>query len=322
MKYSRLLSGGRAQRAPRKKRVAAVSTVVEVQSGFVLGARLSKTGRHVSRVSVREFSPEALSADSCLAEIAKPEELAEMLRGVEAGLGGGKGPVGLLIPDPLVRVGILEFETLPSDARERDSLIEWKLKPLLPFAVEDARLSSEVLHQEEGRVEVLALAARKAALAEYESIVEPFGGEIGLVLPATLALLPLLDENAELGELLLHVWPGGLTAVVVGAGRLRLWRSQSRQWASPAECLQAASEETARILASAQDRLQLEIGRVCLCARPPAPREWVQDLGAAVSREIEILGTDPSYAAGLSGDEGELLRYFGAPLAGLLANAA
>lgn len=284
-----------------------------------MAARLSRTRRKVSRLAVREFDSE--TAVSSLPNGSKPEELREALRAADAALGNGKGPFGLLLPDPLVLVRILEFEALPPHAKDQEALIRWKLKSLLPFPVEEARLGSEVSHQEAGHIEVMTLAARNSVLAEYESALEALGGETKLVLPTTLALLPLLNENAEGGELLLNVWPGGLTAVVVGGGRVRLWRSQALRWSSPEECLNVVSEEVARVLAGAQDHLSLEIVRACICVRPPVPEEWVRELSSAVSREVQVLAADPTCAGGLSADETELLRYFGAPLAGLLSNA-
>jgi hypothetical protein len=221
-----------------------------------------------------------------------------------------------------VRVSILEFETLPANAADQDALIRWKMKPLLPFPPEEARLSFEVAHQEPGRLEVLALVARSSVLEEYESILEVLSGEIKLVLPATLALLPLLNEKNPQGELLLHVWPGGLTAVELAGGRLRLWRSQALRWTTPAECLKVVSQEAARMLAGAQDHLKLQIGRVSLCVRPPVPEEWTAELGRAIGREIRDLTASETTASGLSAEQAEILRYFGAPLAGLLANAS
>lgn len=321
MRWARFQPRVRPLRPPKKKKVVLPSAVFEVQSGFVMGARLSRSRRKINRLAVQEFAPDALAAVSCLSNVAKPEEFGETLRAVDAALGDGKGSLGLLIPDPLVRVSILEFETFPGDAKDQEALVQWKMKPLLPFPSEEARMNFEVSHQEAGHVEVMALAARNSVLAEYETSLEALGGEIKLVLPSALALLPLLDENAEEGELLLHVWPDGMTAIVAGGGRVRLWRTQPERWASPEECLAAVSQETVRMLASAQDHLRLEIGRVGLCVRPPVPEEWIRELGSAVSREVHVLVADAACAGNLSADETEVLRYFGAPLAGLLANA-
>ena len=320
--WARLQETVRPFRPPKKKKALLPATVYEVQSGFVMGARLSRSRRKISRLAVREFEPDALAAVSCLSNVSKPEELRETLRGVEAALGNGKGPLALLVPDPLVRVSLLEFETLPGDAKDQEALIRWKMKPLLPFASEEARLSFEVAHQEPGRLEVIAMAARNSVLAEYETILEGLGGEIKLVLPATLALLPLLNESTEQGELLLHVWPGGLTAVVLGGRRIRLWRSQAVRWTSPEECLAVVSQEASRMLAGAQDHLRLEISRVSLCVRPPVPEEWIAELGRAITREVQVLMTAETAMSGLADEQAELLRYFGAPLAGLLANVS
>ena len=320
--WARLGGKVRPFRPAKKKKAPLPATVYEVQSGFVMGARLSRARRKVSRLDVRELDPETLAAVSCLSNIPKPDELRETLRAVEAALGNGKGPLALLVPDPVVRVSILEFETLPRDVKDQEALIRWKMKPLLPFASEEARLSFDVAHQEPGRLEVAVMAARNSVLAEYEAAVEALGVEVNLVLPATLALVPLLNESPEKGELLLHVWPGGLTSVVQGGRRIRLWRSQAVRWTSPEGCLAAVSQEASRTLAGALDHLKLEISRVSLCVRPPVPEDWIAELGRAIGREVQVLMTAETAMSGLSPEQAEVLRYFGAPLAGLLANAS
>jgi hypothetical protein len=50
--------------------------------------------------------------------------------------------------------------------------------------------------------------------------------------------------------------------------------------------------------------------------------EWTAELGRAIGREFQALMTAETAASGLSAEQAELLRYFGAPLAGLLANAS
>lgn len=254
--------------------------------------------------------------------ILKPEEVAETFAAVTRTLGSDKGPFGLLLPDRAVRVSVLNFETLPGSHKERESLIRWKMKPLLSFPVEDARLNFEVAAKETKGVEAVVLAVRKSVVAEYESLLENLNGDLRLVLPTTAALLPLLSENDADGDLLLHVSQSQLTEVIVGGRQIRLWRNQAMNGKTFSEQLTAVSEEAARTIAASHDHLGLGISRVALCARTGAPEEWVEELGRAISREVERLAPDPS-AVGvkLSDEEELLLSELGATIVGVVANA-
>ena len=79
--------------------------------------------------------------------------------------------MGLLIPDVAVRVALLQFETLPDDHREAETLVLWRMREYLPYAPEEARLSYQVLGKQPGSVEILGVAVRGSVLAEYEAAI-------------------------------------------------------------------------------------------------------------------------------------------------------
>ncbi|MEJ2007148.1 MAG: hypothetical protein P8Z30_03175 [Acidobacteriota bacterium] len=297
--------------------------VFEIQPEYVLGARISRSSRRVARVAVGALDGGVVSPVLGRPNILKPEEVAKTVTAITKVLGSDKGPFGLLLPDAAVRVSILSFETLPADRKEQESLIRWKMKPLLPFPVEDARLTFEVAAKGPEGVEAVVVAVRKSVAAEYESLLEALNGDLRLVLPTTAALLPLLEGNSEDGELLLHISQSQLTAVVVGGQQIRLWRNQMINGKSPSEQLAAVCEEAARTLAASHDHLGVEIGSVSLCARPSMPEDWVAELGRTISQEVEPLTTNP-LAAGtkLSYEEEQVLSELGATIMGIVANAA
>ena len=310
----------RPARQARKKTPVVPATLFEIQQGFVLGARLARSGHKVGRLCVRELEPGVVVPSAGRTNIEKPEKIEQALHAVAETIGNGTGPVGLLVPDGIVRVSILEFENLPADSKEQEALIRWKMKPALPFPPEEARLSYEISLQEPKRTEVLVAAVRNAVLAEYEALIEKLNGDVRLVLPATAALLPLLSADSGQGELLLHATTGGLAAAVVQGQRLRLWRSQQISWVSQEDWLQKAAQEASRMLASAQDHLQLEIGRISLCTRPVESPNLAAELAQGISQPVETLGASWQFAEKLSAPEELLFENFGAALAGLLAN--
>jgi hypothetical protein len=307
----------------RKQRFSLPLGLFEFQPEYILGVRISRTFRKVARVAVGDLDAGVISPLPGRPNILKPKLVSQTIVAMAKVLGSNRGPFGLLLPDGAVRVCLVGFETLPADRKEQESLIRWKMKPLLPFPVEEARLSFEVTAKAGGGVEAVTVAVRKSVVEEYESMMNDLNGDVRLVLPASAALLPLLSEDHSEGALLLHVSPSTLTAVVVSGRQIRMWRSQSMNGKSVDERLAAVAEEAARTLAASHDHLQLEIGDVRLCARPAVPEGWTEELSRTLVRAVSSIVPDPA-AAGirLSAEEKELLREFGATASGIAANAA
>lgn len=306
--------------------------VLEAQPDFVMGARLagraSGNGKGngsdpVRRVSVRSLAPGSVRPGPAAANLADSAELVRALRGVTEVIGNGTARFGLLVPDGMVRVGLLSFETLPADRREADALIRWRMKENLPFPAEEARISYQVVSRETGGIDLVAVAARASVLGEYEAALEEVNGGSAsvLMLPASLALLPLLPESDARPQALIHVCSGWVTQVVVTGKHVSLWRTREVPGTDPVALLDGVATEVSRVLAASRDRQQIEIGRFWLCARPPATPALAAELGRALSREVEVLETDSSLASALPAEEQRLFGEYGATVAGLISNS-
>ncbi len=295
------------------------SFVLEVEPGFVLAARIDRSTRQVRRMGARELEADSLAPLLNQPNLANPAESERTIREVAESVGNGNGRLGLLVPDPVVRVAILSFETLPSEKQEADALVRWRMKEFLPFAPEEARLSYQFLHREPDCIELLAMAAKNSVLSEYETAVGQMNGGPALTLPATAALLPLLPEQRD-GQFLIHLCSGWMTTVVVEGSRVRAWRTRDLSRVAPQDLARDIAREAARVEASSCDHLQLGIERTHLCARPPVSQELVSELAAAVSSEVEVLAPETGLAGILPGSEAVLFQRFGATVAGLISN--
>lgn len=298
--------------------------VLEIEPEFVAGARFDRGGRferRLRRIGVREFGSRPFEPLPHRPNVTNRAEFDRVVREVVDSVGEGNSRVGLLVPDAIVRVAFLSFETLPDHPAEVDALVRWRLRDLLPYAPEEARLAWQIIRREPDCVELLTMAARSGVLAEYEAALEHLDGEPALILPATAALLPLLPEDEGLGQLLMHVFSGWLTTVVVSGGRLRLWRSRDLGGMSGEDLAPEAAREAVRVIASARDHLQVEIGKVWLCARPSASPELVEGLGRAVTQPVEPLLPRADLVQHLAGRERALFERFGSTFAGLVLNA-
>jgi len=76
--------------------------------------------------------------------------------------------VTLVLPDTVVRVFVLDFDSLPSKADEAFSVMRFRLRKMVPFEVEHAGLSYQVLTENKTECKVLAAVIPGPILQEYE----------------------------------------------------------------------------------------------------------------------------------------------------------
>jgi len=132
--------------------------------------------------------------------------------------------VTVIIPDASVRVLLLDFDELPGKPADALPVVRFRLKKLLPFDVDDASVSYQVMAHTKGSVRVLAVATPKDVLMEYETAVNSAGYLPGAVLPSTLAALATLDESSS-AALVVNAGHTGVTTAIVQTGILLLHRS-------------------------------------------------------------------------------------------------
>jgi len=314
----RLTTGGSTRTAP----FMLPPVLLEIQTDFIAGTRLAavKHQREVRRIHVEALPPQAVTAHAGHTNVANPDAVREAAAAVMAALGNGSDRFGLLLSDAATRVGVLAFETLPDDHHEAEAMVRWKLGESLPFPAEEARVHYQVLLKQPGHVEILALAGRDTVLGQYESVLGPARGTPALVLPSTMALLPLIPERNDAGQLLLHLCCRWVTAVVVLGSRVCFWRTREVR-PDAADMVADVATEAARVLAGSRDHLQMEIGAVWLCARPTAPAGLEHELARATGCEVRELSSSPELSSLLVGDEKLEFKHYGAVAAGLALNS-
>jgi type IV pilus assembly protein PilM len=102
--------------------------------------------------------------------------------------------VTVVIPDTVVRVFVLDFDSLPDKPAEAYPVLRFRLRKMVPFDVEHAGLTYQVLVEKKGEIKVLAAVIPGMVLAEYEAAVRAAGYEPGAVLPSSLATLAAVDS--------------------------------------------------------------------------------------------------------------------------------
>ncbi len=199
------------------------SLVIEIATSHVAAARWGTSKGTLETYAIEPLPSGSVMASPVDANIPQPDAVRSALRRVLARVPDRGAPVTLLIPDPVVRVFILPFETLPRSAEEALPLLRWRLKKSVPFDVEETIVSWMRQVGREGNLEVLTAVARQRILREYEEAVESVGASVGVVLSSSLAALPLLEERGA--TLLVRMSGKTLTTVIVRGGNLCVYRS-------------------------------------------------------------------------------------------------
>ena len=189
------------------------SLVVEIASTHVAAAHWSKTGGHLESHAIEPLPAGAVLASPVDTNVAQPDAVRSVLRKVLNRVPAHGAPLALLIPDPVVRVFILPFDTLPRRADEAVSLLRWRLKKSVPFDVDETVVSWMRQSSRAGTLEVVTAVARQRIVREYEELLQPLDASAGVVLSSTLATLPLLGEEGS--TLLVRICGKTLTTVIV-----------------------------------------------------------------------------------------------------------
>jgi type IV pilus assembly protein PilM len=198
------------------------SLVVEIAAEHVAAARWGKVRGNLESFAVEPLPFGAVVPSPVEPNIAQPDEVRSALRKVFSRVSATPG-LALLIPDPVVRVFILPFETLPRRSDEAMPLLRWRLKKSVPFDVDETVVSWMRQSGREGGLEVVTAVARQRIVREYEEIVKSLGSSSGIVLSSTVATLPLLEERGA--TLLVRMCGKALTTVIVQGSSLCVYRS-------------------------------------------------------------------------------------------------
>ena len=126
--------------------------------------------------------------------------------------------VTVVVPDSAVRVFVLDFDSLPTKLEEALPVLKFRLRKSVPFDVEHAGITYQVLSEGSSRLET-----QWKVLAEYEGVVRAAGYEPGAVLPASLAVLSAIDSQEAL--LVANLSARTLTTSIVSGNDVMLYRT-------------------------------------------------------------------------------------------------
>jgi type IV pilus assembly protein PilM len=126
--------------------------------------------------------------------------------------------VAVLVPDAVIRIFVLHFDSFPRNPSEAIPMLRWRLKKSVPFEAEETLVSYMRQEAREEGVDVVTGLARLRIIREYETLIESVGMTPGVVISSSLAALPLLDDTRP--ALMARVSGSLLTTAIVRNGVL------------------------------------------------------------------------------------------------------
>lgn len=173
------------------------SAAIELTSEGVLAASLA--GRHEQPVFAFEpLRPGVLVPGISELNMSSPEAVSSAIRSALAAVSPHSRSVTVVIPDTAVRVFVLDFDSIPSRASEAIPVLRFRLRKMVPFDVEHAGLSYQILSETKTEARLLVAILPSNILDEYETAVRAAGYEPGAVMPSALAALATLQSDGPL----------------------------------------------------------------------------------------------------------------------------
>ena len=148
-----------------------------------------------------------------------------------------KGDMALSLPDSLVKVTALSFEDLPDKKEEATDLILWRLKKTVPLATDLLVVDYAVHSSEEGAVQVLAVAASKTVIREYEDVFRELGFRPRIVDMAAFGAFYLFRKALKESALFINFKDNVMSFAFQAEGKVEFFRSKEM------ECTPAAVEK-------------------------------------------------------------------------------
>ena len=195
----------------------------EITSDRVVAARRSERSQTELEIyTSRKLEPGVLAPGLSGPNILDAAALRSAISGALAGMGASSKDVIAVLPDAVVRVLLLDFDTLPSKPQESEAVVRFRLKKSLPFDSETAALSYEA-RQTNGTLQVVVAVSPREVVDEYEAAFRDAGYAPGVLLPSSLAALGLIEGDRP--TLVLKVDPVNITVAAAVNRELRLIRT-------------------------------------------------------------------------------------------------
>jgi Tfp pilus assembly PilM family ATPase len=215
-------------------------------------------------------------------------------------LGGRPRRIGLVIPDPAVKVSLVRFEQVPAKRQDLEQLVRWQVRKSAPFPIEEAQVSYVAGARAADGQEFVVCIARRDIIGEYEGVCAEVGAHAGVVDLSTFNIVNavLAGGTPPAGDWLLVNVAGDYASIAILRGQhLMFFRNRASGTDGPFADLvhQTAMYYEDRLGGSGFDRVLLAGGAATRQAREIA--EVRRSLEERLTRPVDLV--DPRQAASL-----------------------
>ncbi len=194
----------------------------EIAADRVLAGRVSERGDVVEMCVAGELAKGSVVPDLLEANLRERKSVFDTVRETLGSVSSRSRDVIAVLPDAAVRVMLLDFETLPANRTEAESVVRFRLKKSLPFDLDKAKISYHAQPAASG-LRVVAAVALSSVIDDYESIFREAGYSPGIVLPSMLAALGA--ANADRPTLVVKVDARTTSIAILDKNQLLLFRT-------------------------------------------------------------------------------------------------
>ncbi len=166
----------------------------EISADRVFAGRVADRAGALESYAGHELAVGSVVPDLIENNLRQRREVATSIREVLSAVGSRGHDVIAVLPDAAVRVVLVDFDALPANRQEAESVVRFRLKKSMPFDVDKAKVSYHAQTSGEG-VRVIAAVALNSVVEDYEAAFQEAGYSPGVVLPSTLAALGAADAN-------------------------------------------------------------------------------------------------------------------------------
>ncbi len=227
------------------------------------------------------------------APMRKPQVFSELVGELVRDLAGPVKGASLVLPDSWLRLIFTELSELPRGRQPREDVLRWTLKRLVPFRVEDLRISAAPVTPfpiQEQPLRLLIGFGIELLISQIEDAFAAAGVELGRIINTTLALAASLEHTIEARDLagLVAVYPQAYTLSFFRRGEPLLYRYKAT---NEAPAVGSAVQRDLRLTDSFLRRHfpRTPISRIFLAAPREQEDPWLEWLGDEVDATPEPL---------------------------------
>jgi type IV pilus assembly protein PilM len=167
----------------------------EITVDRVIAARVNAGHNALEVYATRKLPAGSIMPGLGGSNIVHPDAVRQAVGAAFESVSASLRDVTLIIPDPAVRVLLLDFDDLPAAHDEAAAVIRFRARKSVPFDVDAASLSFQA---DRARRPVRAIAAfsPREVIGEYENIISDSGFAAGVVVPSIVATLGLVNVAA------------------------------------------------------------------------------------------------------------------------------